>query len=124
MSTAVFALIIKILEVILFPLIGILASYLIAYIRAKTKNAIALKYINMLDDTIQACVNATSQTFVGSLKESGKFDQEAQEEAFDKTYEAVYALLTDEGKKYLEEAYGDIDTLITEKIEATILQGK
>ena len=42
MSTALFTLIIKILEVVFFPLLGILASYLIAYIRTKTKNAIAL----------------------------------------------------------------------------------
>ena len=29
-----------------------------------------LKYIDMLDNTIQACVDATNQTFVGALKEA------------------------------------------------------
>jgi len=32
--------------------------------------------------------------------------------------------LTDEGKKYLETAYGDIETLIKEKIEAAVIQTK
>jgi len=77
MSATLFALIIKILEVVLFPLIGILASYLIAYIRTKIKNSLVLKYVDMLDDTVQACVNATNQTYVTSLKACGEFDKEA-----------------------------------------------
>lgn len=124
MSATLFALIVKSLEVILFPLIGVLASYLIGYIRTKTKNAKALKYIDMLDYTVQACVNATNQTYVSSLKACGEFNKEAQEYAFEKTYKAVQTLLTEESKKYLNEAYGDFETLVKEKIEATVLQNK
>lgn len=116
--------IIKILEIVVFPLLGVLTSYMIAYIRTKIKNNMVLKYIDMLDNTIQACVDATNQTFVGALKEAGEFDQKAQEQAFNKTYAAVKNLLTAEGEKYLNEAYGDVETLIKQKIEATIIQGK
>ena len=124
MSTAVFTLILKILEVVVFPLIGVLASYLIAFIRSKIKNATLLKYVDMLDDTVQICVDATNQTYVTSLKACGDFDEEAQAYAFEKTYNAIQNLLTEESKKYLNEAYGDLEDLVKQKIEAAIIQNK
>jgi hypothetical protein len=82
------------------------------------------KYINMLADTIASCVIATNQTYVENLKKDKMFTAEAQKEAFTMTYNAVMAILTDEAKNYLTEAYGDLSAYITQRIEAEVSLNK
>ena len=117
----------QILEVCVIPLLGILTAYIVKYINAKSSEIQANvendnldKYIAMLGDTISACVIATNQTYVEALKKGNAFTKEAQEEAFRLTYEAVMSVLTDEAKKYLAAAYGDLTAYITNKIEAEV----
>ena len=71
-------------EVCLIPLLGVLTTYLVKFIKIKvaeivdkTNNDIAKKYIEMLGDTITNCVIATNQTYVEALKKQGKFDEAA-----------------------------------------------
>lgn len=117
----------NIFQVCLLPLLGILTRYLVAFIamkseemKQKTDNEIAQKYLQMATDTITACVIATNQTYVESLKAQGKFDKEAQEVAFNKTLEAVLALMNDEVKEYITEVFGDLNTYLTTQIEAAV----
>ena len=105
----------QIFEVCVIPLLGVLVAYLVNYIKTKStelteksKNETMDKYINMLAKTIEDCVVATNQTYVSSLKKDNLFTAEAQKEAFQKTYDAVMNVLTDDAKEYLSEAYGDI----------------
>lgn len=121
------ALLYEILEVCVIPLLGILTAYLIKYvdmksseIQIKVENDTADKYIAMLADTITACVIATNQTYVEALKKENAFTVEAQKEAFNLTFNAVMAVLTDEAKDYLTEIYGDLTAYITAKIEAEV----
>ena len=86
----------------------------------KVDNDMADKYIAMLADTISACVIATNQTYVEALKKNNAFTAEAQKEAFNLTYNAVMAVLTDEAKQYLTAIYGDLTAYITNKIEAEV----
>ena len=116
-----------VLEVCIIPLLGILTAYVVKYINVKSaeiqdkvENDTADKYIAMLTDTISACVMATNQTYVEALKKQNAFTAEAQKEAFNLTFNAVMAVLTDDAKKYLSEAYGDLTTYITNKIEAEV----
>ena len=74
----------------------------------------------MLNSTITDCVIATTQTYVDSLKAQGKFDTEAQKEAFNRTYEAVVKLLTKEAEEYLNIAIGDLNLYITQRIESEV----
>ena len=74
----------------------------------------------MLADTVCSCVIATNQTYVNSLKEQGKFDAEAQKIAFQKTYDAVLSILSEEAVKYLTAFYGDLGVVITELIEENV----
>lgn len=131
MSETVLLMIREIIEVCLIPLLGVLVTYLVKYINTKSKeleastdNELAKKYISLLSTTITNCVIATNQTYVETLKKQGKFDAEAQKEAFNMTLNAVMALLTDEAKQYLSEVYGDLNTYITNQIEATVNQNK
>lgn len=117
----------QILEVCVIPLLGILTAYFVKWVNAKSaeiqnkvENDTADKYIAMLDDTICACVIATTQTYVDALKKDNAFTKEAQQEAFNLTYNAVMAVLTDEAKKYLTNIYGDLTAYISNKIEAEV----
>lgn len=117
----------QVLEVCVIPLLGILTAYFVKWVNAKSAeiqnkvdNDTADKYIAMLDDTICACVIATTQTYVDALKKDNAFTKEAQQEAFNLTYNAVMAVLTDEAKKYLTNIYGDLTAYITNKIEAEV----
>ena len=121
----------KIFEVCIIPLLGLLTSYIIKYVnakslevQAKTENDKADKYIAMLDHTICACVVATTQTYVEALKKEGNFTKEAQEKAFRMTYDAVINVLSDEAKAYLTEIYGDVVGYITARIEAEVKLNK
>lgn len=116
-----------IFEIAIFPAISAAAIYFITWINAKkqellkkTKNETETKYVKMLDKTITECVLATSQTYVKALKEEGRFDEAAQKIAFQKTFDAVMAILTDEAQTYLSEITKDLNVYITNKIEATV----
>lgn len=117
----------QVLEVCVIPLLGILTAYIVKYINVKSgeiqnkvENDMADKYIAMLADTISACVIATNQTYVEALKKENAFTKEAQIEAFNLTFNAVMAVLTDEAKEYLTAVYGDLTAYITNKIEAEV----
>lgn len=117
----------EILQVCIIPLLGVLTAYIVKFINIKSSeiqtnvdNDMANKYIAMVTETISACVIATNQTYVEALKKENAFTAEAQKEAFNLTYNAVMAILTDEAKQYLAEIYGDVTAYITNKIEAEV----
>ena len=117
----------EILQVCVIPLLGVLTAYIVKFINIKSieiqanvNNDMADKYIAMVTETISACVIATNQTYVEALKKQNAFTAEAQKEAFNLTYNAVMAILTDDAKEYLAEIYGDVAAYITNKIEAEV----
>ena len=121
------AILIEIFEVCIIPLLGLLISFLVKYLNAKSveiinqvNNDTADKYIAMIFDTVSCCVVATNQTYVNSLKEQGKFDAEAQKFAFEQTYEAIMAILTEDAKEYITEITSDTKTYLTQLIEAEV----
>lgn len=117
----------EVLKVIVFPIVGAAALYLITWLRVKklevlqkTKDETAKKYLEMLDTTIADCVLATNQTYVEILKKEGTFDADAQKKAFQLTFDAVMSVLTDDAQKYLGEAVKDLGAYIKTKIEAQV----
>lgn len=121
----------QIFELCIVPLLGVITAYIIAYIKAKTaelkttnSNEILVKYLDMLSTTVIECVIATNQTYVNSLKGQNAFDEEAQKIAFQKTYDAVIAVLSDDAKEYLTHVYGDLTVFITNMIEAEVNRNK
>ena len=120
-------LITTIFQVCVIPLLGVLTTFLVKWLSIKSSelqikmdNDVANKYMDMLTNTITECVLSTNQTYVEVLKRQNKFDLEAQRIAFDKTSEAVMAILTEDAKKYLESAVGDLELFIRQKIEAEV----
>lgn len=114
-------------QVVLIPLLAILTKYITTLIQIKinelteSKNDKTFtKYMTMLQDTVIDCVIATNQTYVEALKTQGKFDAEAQKLAFQKTYDAVMQILTEDAVTYLNEALGDLDAYVNTLIEAQV----
>ena len=121
----------KVFEVAIIPILAAATVYLVTFIKAKkneilekTKNETTKKYVELLDKTITECVLATNQTYVEALKKQGSFDAEAQKQAFKLTYDAIMAILTDDAQEYLTEAIKDLDTYITNRIEAQVVVNK
>lgn len=117
----------QIFELCVIPLLGILTTYLVKLIRKKNKELdakvskeVSKKYIDMLADTITDCVVSTNQTYVDALKAANAFDKEAQEKAFELTYNKIMNVLTEDAKKYLTTIYGDLEIYITTKIESEV----
>lgn len=117
----------QLFELCIFPSLIILGKFAIDWLKAKTEEAKEntsseqeRKYLDMIYNTISTCVIATNQTYVDSLKKSGKFDVEAQKVAFEKTYNAVLVVLNDEVKKYIVETSGDLQVYLTQQIEAIV----
>lgn len=121
----------QLFEIVIFPLLSIGVVYLISLIKTKIQelkqkknNDLYHKYLGMLEDTVVSCVLATTQTYVDSLKKQGKFDAEAQKIAFEMTYNNVMAILADDAKEYLQNAIGDLEIFVNNKIEAEVLATK
>ena len=121
----------QIFELCIIPLLAIITRSLVIYIstkkdelKNKTDNELAKQYLDLLNDTIANCVIATNQTYVEALKKENAFTADAQKAAFEKTYQAVIATLSEEAQKYLPEVVGDLQTYITQKIEASVNQNK
>ena len=121
----------QIFELCIIPLLAIITRSLVIYIstkkdelKNKTDNELAKKYLDLLNDTIANCVIATNQTYVEALKKENAFTADAQKAAFEKTYQAVIATLSEDAQKYLPEVVGDLQTYITQKIEASVNQNK
>lgn len=118
---------VKIAEVCLIPILGILTNYIVIFVKAKcaelsekAHNDKVKKYIDILNNMICDCVIATNQTYVDTLKEHGAFDLQAQKAAFEKTQEAILSMLTDDMKEILNEIYGDLNLYIQTKIESEV----
>lgn len=116
-----------IFQVAIVPLIIAGTGLLIAFISAKTKQIkdktksdVVDKYLGMLEDTITKAVIATTQTYVEALKNKNAFDENAQKEAFTRTYNAVIAVLTEDAYKYLTAVVGDLEAYITTRIEYNV----
>lgn len=121
----------KIFDVCIVPLLGILTTYLVQFIKVKqeeiaqnSKNELVKKYTEMAEKTITDCVIATNQIYVDALKDKNAFDLDQQKAAFELTYKAVLNLLTDEAQSYLMEAYGDLSEWVKQKIEAEVSKNK
>lgn len=125
------ALLQQIFDIVLVPVLTAATVFLVNYIRAKTNELkeqtdsdMTKKYLEMLNTTITDCVIATNQTYVEALKGQNAFTKEAQEKAFKLTYDAIMNILTEDAREYLNEALGDLNSYISNKIEAEVNNNK
>ena len=73
-----------------------------------------------LENIVNKAVITTNQTFVNELKKQGKFDKEAMQEAYKRTYESIIASLSQSFFEYIDEEAVDIDALLKNMIETSV----
>ena len=112
---------------ILIPLLITIITICICMITSKVaKNAAESapsKYseiIYALENIVNKAVITTNQTFVNELKKQGKFDKEAMEEAYNKTFNSIVASLSQSFFEYIDKETIDIDTLLKNMIETSV----
>lgn len=77
-------------------------------------------------DLAETIVGSLNQTVVDPLKNSPElnFDKKAQKEVLDKAKAEIKRNLDDASKKVLEKAYKDVDSYLTDVIEAEVRKQK
>ena len=73
-----------------------------------------------LENIVNKAVITTNQTFVNELKKQGKFDKEAMQEAYKRTYESIVASLSQSFFEYIDRETIDIDVLLRNMIETSV----
>ena len=112
---------------ILIPLLVTIITICICTITSKiAKNAAESapseysEIIYGLENIVNKAVITTNQTFVNELKKQGKFDKEAMQEAYRRTYESIVASLSQSFFEYIDEETIDIDALLKNMIETSV----
>lgn len=123
-----------ILYVILTVILPVVATYVVNLIKAKIKesNIIADTTQNenlskIIENTLSDVMDAVlyiNQIYVDALKSSGKFDKDAQKNAFNRAYVEAMNMISDESKKIIEQVYGSFDKWLKLKIETSVNMAK
>jgi hypothetical protein len=102
--------------------IGITVSIkvVLVHIKLTDKDGVIKDFI----DVVHKVVDETTQTYVQSLKNSGSFTEDAQKEAFSKSYDKAVSMMSSETQKFIEERYGDIGEWLTTIIESYLKTNK
>ena len=82
------------------------------------------QYIDIAQSALSTAVEATAQTYVDSLKQSGSFTEEAQAIAKDKALSIAKKLLTAEVREAVTTVYGDLDTYLDSMLESMVHKTK
>ena len=109
---------------IILPLISFLGIKLSQWLSTKIKDEKAAALFTKAVDLVTNAVRITFQTYVESLKNSGSFGKEEQLIAFEKAKAIITSELTEDLKTFIVQNYGDLQTWISNQIEATIYKLK
>lgn len=123
-----------VLYVVLTVILPVVAKYVVDLIKTKikesniiadaTKNEDLSKIVESALSDVMDAVLYINQIYVDSLKSSGKFDKDAQEEAFNRAYTEAMNMISDEAKKVIEQLYGSFDKWLKLKIESSVNMAK
>ena len=123
-----------VLYVVLTVIMPVVATYVVNLIKAKikesniiadaTKNEDLSKIVEGALSDVMDAVLYINQIYVDSLKASGRFDEKAQEEAFNRAYVEAMNMISDEAKKVIEQLYGSFDKWLKLKIESSVNMAK
>lgn len=104
--------------------LAVLGSWVLAKVKTlintKVKNEKARELLNAATSAVSSTVKATYQTYVENIKGTDAWTVEAQKLALAKAAEAAKAQMSAEVQAYIKENYGDVETWLTNAIEAEI----
>lgn len=109
---------------IILPLISFLGIKLSQWLSTKIKDEKAQKLFAQATEIVTNAVRSTFQTYVESLKASGGFGKEEQLIALGKAKAIILSEMTTELKDWVTTNYGDLQSWISNQIEASIYKLK
>lgn len=120
----------QILYIVLTGILPIITVYVVNLIKAKirecsvieeaTKNEVIANLIKEATSDVMDAVLYVNQVYTDSLKKSGKFDEEAQRQAFTNAYNKAMSLVCEDAKYAINELYGSFDNWLKLKIESCV----
>lgn len=123
-----------VLYIVLTAVLPVIAAYAVNLIKAKiiesgliadaAKNEMLGQIIESALSDVMDAVLYVNQVYTDSLKASGRFDETAQKEAFNRAYVEAINLISDQAKKAIEQLYGSFDKWLKLKIEASVNSAK
>ena len=123
--------ILTLLAAVLTTAISVATPYVVTFLKKKgvqiseqTQNSKASKYINEATDAVTTAVTAVSQTYVDALKKDNAFTKQAQLEALNRAKDTAISIMSEEAKEFIANAYGDLTTYLTAKIEENVRKQK
>jgi len=124
----------NVLVSIVIALLGLVLAYVTYYIRKvsqrlqeKSKNELIDNAISRLEQLVTVSVQAAEQTVAAELRQAvkdGKVDRSELLALADNVKQQVLAKLNTETLAILKETFGDVDRLVTDYIEAKVLELK
>lgn len=112
------------LSIIVTGLCSWATAALVALLNEKINDKKLARFVSRITLIVTDAVQCIYQEFVEVLKEQGKFDEVAQQEAKRRALVIIQGQLTNEMQTYIMENFGEIEAWISEKIEAVIYQLK
>ena len=109
---------------IILPLISFLGIKLSQWLSTKIKDEKAAALFTKAVDIVTNAVRPPFQPSVESPKNSGSFGKDEQLIAFEKAKAIIVSELTEDLKAFIVQNYGDLQTWISNQIEATIYKLK
>ena len=115
---------IRVIDSLTELLLAAVIPYVGAILSKKMKNDKAVEYMRLAEKYLTDAVALVKQTFVDSLKAEGRFDADAQKEAFSKAKDIWLEMMSEEMKSVVLKEVGDFETWATAKLEAAVVEGK
>ena len=109
---------------ILTGLLVWLMSIVTNWINSKIKDKNAAKILTSITTLVTNVVQATYQSYVEALKGTNAWTKEAQEEALNIALTTIKSQLNNEGIKFIEENYGNVEEYIKTLIESILYKLK
>lgn len=123
-----------ILYIVLTAILPVVATYTVNLIKTKIKESNVIANVTQNENISKIIENAFSdvmdavlyinQIYVDALKSNGKFDKDAQKNAFNRAYTEALNMISDESKKVIEQTYGSFDKWLKLKIETSVNMAK
>ncbi len=118
----------EVLQTVIIAVVPVIAGYIAAQIKTKItsniKNETERKYADQIASAVSDAVLMTSQTYVDALKKENQFGKENQIVAARMALDACLASLTPDCMEFLKTIYADIDSYLSNKIEAEVKRNK
>ena len=119
-----------ILYIVLTAILPVVAKYTVNLIKTKIKESNVIANVTQNENISKIIENAFSnvmdavlyinQIYVDALKSNGKFDKDAQKNAFNRAYTEALNIISDESKRVIEQTYGSFDKWLKLKIETSV----